>query len=215
MSRNEVFMNRRVINTILLAAAAAVLTVGGVVSFVKRQVKESINPNLPSEIARASSEFKQQTGDRASQAEKLLPYLKPGMPRQTVIELLGDPRPEFAGQHGLFYPVGWSEAITVHFDDTGKVIHVEGLVRDYTNGIERVWPLICIGMHKTEVMTRLGGPQVQLNDHTTWQYKPSNDPAVYTITFDEEGKVKSLNPTREEFQRRMEERRQQRPKTPN
>lgn len=197
--------------TLTIVLLVAVLLTLASIGRSQRDMEPSYSP----EIVLACERFKTQPGNRVTEARLLRPYLNAGMSEDQIEALLGPGRPTPSNGGAVYYPAARSLGLTVFYDENRKLLHVEGIDDEYNSGIERAWPLIRSGMTQTEVTTRLGGPQVQLNDHTTWQYKPSNDPAVYTITFDEEGKVKSLNPTREEFQRRMEERRQQRPKTPN
>jgi outer membrane protein assembly factor BamE (lipoprotein component of BamABCDE complex) len=162
--------------------------------YVEMPKLRSGRASLPSEIVRASKEFKAQAGYRETQAKKLLPYLKVGMAKGDIQSLLGEPdsKTEFEYYASMNYIVGRSNMITVFFDEKEKVIHVESPWTEYSSPIERVWPLLRPGMTKDDILSRLGSQQKELKDGKEWQYQYRDDPIVFTITFDGNDKVVKL-----------------------
>ena len=116
------------------------------------------------------------------------------MSKEQIGSLLGEPdsKTEFEYYAGMSYIVGRSNILTVFLDENEEVIHVESIWTEYASPIERVWPLLCPGMSKQDISSRLGGPQKELKDRKEWQYQYRDNPVVFTISFDMNDKVVKL-----------------------
>jgi len=80
-------------------------------------------PELESEIAKASSEFKEDQYFRTEPAIKLVPLLKIGMTIHEVESLLGKPNSKRESDGNLFwiYTLDYSQFISIEFDSNGTV----------------------------------------------------------------------------------------------
>ena len=184
-----------------LLIVTAAITIFWVLSYQERQGDQL---KLSPEIVTASKEFKAQVGYRESQAKKLRPYLKTGMSKEQVKELLGEPDPGCASETHISYVLGYSQLLSIDFDQSGNLIRVEGVDDQYANATERTWPLIRPGRTKTYVTQRLGEADSESADGKTWRYMA--DGRTYTVIFDDKGLVKAVDPSHAELQREWTER---------
>ncbi|MDH4240382.1 MAG: hypothetical protein OEW48_12540 [Phycisphaerae bacterium] len=165
---------------LIIFAVVIVVVIAGTIIFLMIDR----TPSPQAQIAKASTEFKAQSGYRVTQAKKLLPYLKVGMSNEEIRSLLGEPDSKKESEYyaRISYIVGRSNMITVFSDENKKVIHVESVWSEYSSPIERVWPLLRPGMTKQYILSRLGGPQKELKDGKEYQYR--DDQFVFAVAFD-------------------------------
>jgi outer membrane protein assembly factor BamE (lipoprotein component of BamABCDE complex) len=163
-------------------------------------------PGLPSDVLAASREFKaHEPAFRDSSAEKLLPYIKTGMSREGVETLLGEPDDQkTGGENHISYYVGLSRIIEIDFDEAGNAIRVTGIDDRYLNHYELTWPLIRAGKTREYVLDHLGEAASESADGKRWDYVA--DGRTYTVVFDEQGLVESVEPPHAELEREINER---------
>lgn len=93
---------------------------------------ESPSGLVPEEIAEASRDFKNnnippQNLQRSLLADKLAPYIKNGMSKKQVEELLGVASSKSVAENNWRYETSLSTFIRVRFDDQGDVVGVDGV----------------------------------------------------------------------------------------
>lgn len=160
------------------------------------QRDEDLQVRLPSDIQSAIEDFQSEnalvTGLRKEAATKLMPYIKTGMSKAKVEEFLGLPETEGSSENLSIYPIWYSEAILINYDDKGRVFHIEGPGIEFLDN-DRVWPFIRVGMTQELVLTKMYEPDEISDDGKKWLYKGKT--YLYTIRFDDNDKVSHLEKT--------------------
>jgi outer membrane protein assembly factor BamE (lipoprotein component of BamABCDE complex) len=178
-----------------LAALLLAVSIGAVVIIVVARRENKEQNLLPPEMVEVSEAFKAKRDLllREDQAGKLLRYIKEGMNKQHVMEILGAPEDALSQQSRWVYTVGYSKTISVSYSEDASVERIERVGFDdrTVSPIERNWSLLTKGMTKTHVERMLGKPETT-RDGNEWQYHDAAQGIVYSIVFDEGGRILAL-----------------------
>jgi hypothetical protein len=91
-----------------------------------------LSPKSPTQsdsmLAKASADFQLKKSNRVAEAKALLPALKTGMDKNSVIALCGIPDEERDNGAHWFYSLFYSQFLEISFDDGGKVVKIVSTV---------------------------------------------------------------------------------------
>jgi hypothetical protein len=89
-----------------------------------RSTTDSAYPLTKKDLQEAIHHFQANPNDRTQAAQKLLPFLKPGMDKHQIEEILGKPSRGLYSEPSWFYVLFYSQFIDVYFDEEGRVTRV-------------------------------------------------------------------------------------------